>query len=100
MSILLLEQPRRGKTREAQVTPHMRRRSAVWGIATPGDASVSETHHYNQKSRHSPPKPHWHLIKTPYRDTVHSRRFPFGHQLYHTKGLLVAVWIQRDYDLR
>ncbi len=29
MSILLLEQPRRGKTREAQVTPH-KAEAAVW----------------------------------------------------------------------
>ena len=62
MSILLLEQPRRGKTREAQLTPHKRRRSAVWGIATPRDASVSETRHYNREKTISQPPRHRQLV--------------------------------------
>lgn len=57
MSILLLEQPRRGKTREAQVTPH-KAEAAVWGIATPRDASVSETRHYNREKTISQPPRH------------------------------------------
>ena len=28
---IFLKQPRRGKTHEVQLTPHKRRRSAVWG---------------------------------------------------------------------
>ena len=42
-------QPRRGDTREAQLTPH-KAIAAVWGAAATREASVSETRHYNRKN--------------------------------------------------